>query len=45
MRTLETERLILRDWRETDIGDMFVCISCDCALDNIYGICYNCYIM
>ena len=27
MRTLETERLILRDWRETDLEDMFVFLS------------------
>ena len=27
MRTLETERLILRDWRETDLEAMFVFLS------------------
>lgn len=27
MRTLETERLILRDWKETDLDDMFVFLS------------------
>ena len=27
MKTLETKRLILRDWRETDLEDMFVFLS------------------
>ena len=27
MRTLETERLILRDWKETDLNDIFICLS------------------
>ena len=27
MRTLETERLILRDWKETDLKDIFICLS------------------
>ena len=27
MRTLETERLLLRDWKETDLKDLFVCLS------------------
>lgn len=27
MRTLETQRLILRDWKEIDLNDMFHCIS------------------
>lgn len=27
MRTIETERLILRDWCETDLDDMFICLS------------------
>lgn len=27
MKTLETDRLILRDWKETDLEDMFVILS------------------
>ena len=27
MKTLETKRLILRDWKETDLDDMFVILS------------------